>query len=117
MNPSTSLGTRANVGMAKPSPAVRQTGNIWHLLLIRGVGRRSLPMACAHVKYRCRYRVIAIPGKRALHVIEYLGQHAVDEAWRHGRLPGPVRFFERERQILLHLERSREGLREPFEGC
>ena len=61
--------------------------------------------------------IIAIPGERGLHVIESLGQHAVDEVWRHGRLPGPVRFFERERQILLHLERSREGLREPFEGC
>src|SRR3989442_10796830 len=56
MNPSTSLGTRSNVGMAKPSPAVRQTGNIWHLLVIRGVCRRSLPSACAHVKYRCRCR-------------------------------------------------------------
>src|SRR5215813_13048213 len=58
MNPSTSLGTRSKVGMAKPSPPVRQAGNIGHLLVIRGVYRRSLPSACAHVKYRCRCRVI-----------------------------------------------------------
>src|SRR5262249_22414158 len=58
MKPSTSLGTRSNVGMAKPSPAVRQAGNIWHLLVIRRVCRRSLPSACTHVKYRCRCRVI-----------------------------------------------------------
>src|SRR5215831_10947214 len=57
MNSSTSLGTRSNVGMAKPSPPVRQAGNIGHLLVIRGVYRRSLPSACAHVKYRCRCRV------------------------------------------------------------
>src|SRR4029453_7562506 len=44
--------------MAKPSPPIRQAGNIWHLLVIRGVCRRSLPSACAHVKYRCRCRVI-----------------------------------------------------------
>src|SRR5215831_14559370 len=57
MNSSTSLGTRSNVGMAKPSPPVRQAGNIGHLLVIRGVYRRRLPSACAHVKYRCRCRV------------------------------------------------------------
>src|SRR5215510_11351816 len=57
MNPSTSLGTRSKVGMAKPSPPIRQAGNIWHLLVIRGVCRRSLRSACAHVKYRCRCRV------------------------------------------------------------
>src|SRR5215470_8294782 len=57
MNPSTSLGTRSKVGMAKPSPPVRQAGNIGHLLVIRGVCRRSLPSACTHVKYRCRCRV------------------------------------------------------------
>src|SRR5215813_9252887 len=56
MNPSTSLGTRSKVGMAKPSPPIRQAGNIGHLLVIRGVCRRSLPSACAHVKYRCRCR-------------------------------------------------------------
>src|SRR5262249_52578244 len=60
MNPSTSLGTRSKVGMAKPSPPIRQAGNIWHLLVIRGVCRRSLRSACAHVKYRCRCRVIAL---------------------------------------------------------
>src|SRR5262245_4193051 len=58
MNPSTSLGTRSKVGMAKPSPPVRQAGNIGHLLVIRGVYRRSLPSAYAHVKYRCRCRGI-----------------------------------------------------------
>src|SRR5215813_10543618 len=56
MNPSTSLGTRSNVGMAKPSPPVRQAGNIRRLLVIHGVCRRSLPSACAHVKSRCRCR-------------------------------------------------------------
>src|SRR5262249_37123667 len=56
MNPSTSLGTRSKVGMAKPSPPLRQAGNIGHLLVIRGVCRRSLRSACAHVKYRCRCR-------------------------------------------------------------
>src|SRR5262249_47690843 len=54
----TSLGTRSNVGMAKPSPPVRQAGNIWRLLMIRGVCRRNLPSACAHVTYRCRCRVL-----------------------------------------------------------
>src|SRR5262252_8153234 len=57
MNPSTSLGTRSKVGMAKPSPAIRQAGNIWHLLVIRGVCRKSLRSAYAHVNYRCRCRV------------------------------------------------------------
>src|SRR5215471_4494285 len=57
MNPSTSLGTRSKVGMAKPSPPIRQAGNIWHLLVIRGVCRRSLRSAYAHVNYRCRCRV------------------------------------------------------------
>src|SRR5438132_5138709 len=58
MNPSTSLGTRSNVGMAKPSPPVRQAGNIWCLLEIHGVCRRSVPSGCAKVKYKCRCRVI-----------------------------------------------------------
>src|SRR5262245_38200166 len=57
MNPSTSLGMRSKVGMAKPSPPIRQAGNIGHLLVICRVCRRSLRSACAHVKYRCRYRV------------------------------------------------------------
>src|SRR2546427_5137165 len=56
MNPSTSLGTRSNVGIAKPSPPVRQAGNIWCLLVIREVYRRSVPSGCAQVKYRCRCR-------------------------------------------------------------
>src|SRR5262249_24616137 len=56
MNPSTSLGTRSNVGMAKPSPPVRQAGNIGRLLVIHGVCRRSVPSACPQVKYRCRCR-------------------------------------------------------------
>src|SRR5262249_17172157 len=56
MNPSTSLGTRSNVGMAKPSPPVRQAGNIGRLLVIHGVCRRSVPRACPQVKYRCRCR-------------------------------------------------------------
>src|SRR5256885_14466724 len=57
MNPSTSLGTRSNMGMAKPSPLVRQAAHIWRLLVIRGVYRRSVPSGCAQVKYRCRCRV------------------------------------------------------------
>src|SRR6266567_5253696 len=57
MNPSTSLDTRSNVGMAKPSPPVRQAGNIWCLLEIHGVCRRSVPSGCAQVKYKCRCRV------------------------------------------------------------
>src|SRR5215467_1723744 len=56
INPSTSLGTRSNVGMAKPSPPVRQAGNIGRLLVIHGVCRRSVPSACPQVKYRCRCR-------------------------------------------------------------
>src|SRR5215831_17760869 len=61
MNPSTSLGTRSKVGMAKPSPPIRQAGNIWHLLVIRGVCRRSLRSAYAHVNYRCRCRAKGHP--------------------------------------------------------
>src|SRR5262245_37698690 len=60
MKPSTSLGTRSNVGMAKPSPPVRQAGNIGRLLVIHGVCRRSVPSRCPQVKYRCRCRVTAI---------------------------------------------------------
>src|SRR4029453_1853269 len=56
MNPSTSLGTRSKVGMAKPSPPIRQAGNIGHLLGIRGGCRRSLRSACAHCKWRGRCR-------------------------------------------------------------
>src|SRR5215471_1855310 len=64
MNPSTSLGTRSKVGMAKPSPPIRQAGNIGHLLVIRRVCRRSLRSACAHVKYRCRCRIMPYQYKR-----------------------------------------------------
>src|SRR2546428_2711078 len=56
MNPSTSLGTRSNVGMAKPSPPVRQAGNIGSLLMIRGVCRRKVPSGGAQVKSKCRCR-------------------------------------------------------------
>src|SRR5215471_9776862 len=58
MKPSTSLGTRSNVGMAKPSPVVRQAANIWGLLVIHGVYGRSVPSGGTQVKYRCRCRVI-----------------------------------------------------------
>src|SRR5215468_10835098 len=74
MNPSTSLGTRSKVGMAKPSPPVRQAGNIGHLLVIRGVCRRSLPSACTHVKYRCRCRdslVESLPTAQLLLLVNY----------------------------------------------
>src|SRR5215471_4313243 len=64
MNPSTSLGTRSNVGMAKPSPPVRQAGNIWRLLVIHRVCRRSVPRGCPQVKYRCRCRGIGQPNHR-----------------------------------------------------
>src|SRR5438128_10733374 len=57
MNPSTSLGTRSNVGMAKPSPPVRQAGNIGRRLMIRGVCRRKVPSGGAQVKSKCRCRV------------------------------------------------------------
>src|SRR2546430_13884157 len=65
MNPSTSLGTRSNVGMAKPSPPVRQAGNIGSLLMIRGVCRRKVPSGGAQVKSKCRCRdkIMPIPGK------------------------------------------------------
>src|SRR5215472_5160995 len=46
----------SDVGMAKPSPPVRQAGNIGRLLVIHGVCRRSVPRACPQVKYRCRCR-------------------------------------------------------------
>src|SRR5438552_1770332 len=59
MNPSTSLGTRSNVGMAKPSPPVRQAGNIGSLLMIRGVCRRKVPSGGAQVKSKCRCRVMS----------------------------------------------------------
>src|SRR4029450_1927326 len=59
MNPSTSLGTRSNVGMTKPSPLVRQAAHIWRLLVIRGVYRRRVPSGCAQGKYRRRCRVRA----------------------------------------------------------
>src|SRR5215510_1234654 len=56
MKPSTSLGTRSNVGIAKPSPAVRQTGNMRCLLVMGGVYRSSVPSGGTQVKYRCRCR-------------------------------------------------------------
>src|SRR6266446_6062040 len=71
MNPSTSLGTRSNVGIAKPLPPVRQAGNIWCLLVIREVYRRSVPSGCAQVKYRCRcrdkYRYLSVTQLERLH--------------------------------------------------
>src|SRR5215475_7134345 len=57
MKPSTSLGTRSNVGIAKPSPAVRQTGNMRCLLVMGGVYRSSVLSGGTQVKYRCRCRV------------------------------------------------------------
>src|SRR5215469_14640441 len=68
MNPSTSLGTRSKVGMAKPSPPIRQAGNIGHLLVIRGVYRRSLRSTCAHVTYRCRCRALHLRLCEALQI-------------------------------------------------
>src|SRR5262245_22339498 len=56
MKPSTSLGTRSNVGIAKPSPAVRQTGNMRCLLVMGGVYRSSVLSGGTQVKYRCRCR-------------------------------------------------------------
>jgi hypothetical protein len=56
INPSTSLGTGSNVGMAKPSSPLRQAGNIWCLLGIHGIYRRSVPSGCAQVKYKWRCR-------------------------------------------------------------
>src|SRR5262245_27686937 len=72
MKPSTSLGTRSNVDMAKPSPPVRQAGNIWRLLMIPGVCRRSVPEGCPQVKYRCRCRVKAgrLTHEEASHQLE-----------------------------------------------
>jgi hypothetical protein len=40
-----------NGGIAKPSPPVRHAANIWRLLMIRGVYRRSVPSDYAQVKY------------------------------------------------------------------
>src|SRR5215471_17723758 len=62
MKPSTSLETRSNVGIAKPSPAVRQTGNMRCLLVMGGVYRSSVPSGGTQVKYRRRCRVNAEPG-------------------------------------------------------
>src|SRR5499427_9113260 len=56
MKPSTSPGVRSNVGIAKPSPAVRQTGNMRCLLVMGGVYRSSVPRGGTQVKYRCRCR-------------------------------------------------------------
>src|SRR5215510_11396701 len=57
MKPSTSPGVRSNVGIAKPSPAVRQTGNMRCLLVMGRVYRSSVPSGGTQVKYRCRCRV------------------------------------------------------------
>src|SRR5215510_4871039 len=56
MKPSTSLGTRSKVGMVKPSPLVRQAGNIRGLLRIHEICRRNIRSSCSHVKDRCRCR-------------------------------------------------------------
>src|SRR5215470_11482849 len=69
MNPSTSLGTTSNVGMAKPSPSVRQAGNIRGLLVIRGGCRRSVSRGCAQAKYRCRCRAKGSGNKWAVVVV------------------------------------------------
>src|SRR6266436_1983691 len=82
MNPSTSLGTRSNMGMAKPSPLVRQAANIWRLLVIRGVYRRSVPSGCAQVKYRCRCRDNLVPSQRRA---QHAGQCGVEV--EDGRVP------------------------------
>src|SRR6266446_7613305 len=79
MNPSTSLGTRSNMGMAKPSPLVRQAANIWRLLVIRGVYRRSVPSGCAQVKYRCRCRVSVLT--KFAHVESRLSGHSLPDTF------------------------------------
>src|SRR5438552_2853619 len=58
MKPSTSLGTKSNVGMEKPAPSVRQAGNIRVLLVMCGVCRSSVLRDCDDVNYRRRCRVI-----------------------------------------------------------
>src|SRR5215831_5461465 len=75
MKPSTSPGVRSNVGMAKPSPAVRQTGNMRCLLVMGGVYRSSVPSGGTQVKYRCRCRDISYPWM---------------DAARHRSLPGGI---------------------------
>src|SRR5215510_4734242 len=62
MKPSTSPGVRSNVGIAKPSPAVRQTGNMRCLLVMGRVYRSSVPSGGTQVKYRCRCRDIQARG-------------------------------------------------------
>src|SRR5215510_4821522 len=57
MNPSTSLGTKSNVGKEKPSPSVRQAGSIRGLLGKWGVERGSVSKAGYHVNYRRRCSV------------------------------------------------------------
>src|SRR5438270_11528181 len=85
MNPSTSLGTRSKVGMAKPSPPIRQAGNIGHLLVRRGVCRRSLRSACAHVTYRCRCRDKGVGHDEQTHLSVIKGAQLL-----HNRVEGAV---------------------------
>src|SRR5215471_7687741 len=73
MNPSTSLGTRSNVGMAKPSPLVRQAGSIGCLLMIYGVCRRSVPSGGTQVKYKRRSDIKV--GLHEVHIALALGTH------------------------------------------
>src|SRR2546429_5664109 len=88
MNPSTSLGTRSNVGMAKPSPPVRQAGNIGSLLMIRGVCRRKVPSGGAQVKSKCRCRDKFIKILYILHELPHVGkQHAFIKVWWQVRGP------------------------------
>src|SRR5262249_40143397 len=105
MNPSTSLGTRSNVGMAKPSPPVRQAGNIGRLLVIHGVCRRSVPSACPQVKYRCRCRDIREVqlaeslGYSSYFIIEHQNSHV-------GQTPAPSMYLC---AVAQHTSRIRIG--------
>src|SRR5262245_38293540 len=67
MNPSTSLGTTANGGMANPVPSVRKVGNMCCLLVTEGVCRSSVSRQCLDVNYRRRCRAITpnvSPGRK-----------------------------------------------------
>src|SRR5262245_44408791 len=114
MNPSTSRGTRSNVAMAKPSPPVRQAGNIARLLLIHGVCRRSVPSVCPQVKSRCRcrarmpthyLRVSCLVHRTGKARKRYKTQNRITERTAVQTYPDDFTLFRMALSELLHLEK------------
>ena len=56
-------------------------------------------------------------GEGRLDIIESSRQHTADDVWGHRLLAGAVGGFQRERQLLFHLQRSGQRVGQDIQRC